>query len=378
MKNTHKALALAGVFLASNVQAEITFNGFASIVGGLTTSSDETLYGYDNNFDFKEGSLFALQASSDLGDGLSVTAQILSRGEDDWSPEFEWAYVAYEANDNLRLLAGRQRIPFYMYSDFLDVSYAYAWIRPPAGVYSVPFDTFDGLGAIYSGNVGEFDTTLHVIYGGNSNEIDLGGGPVDPKFNDLFGASFTVTRDWLTLRAAYFQTDMNVPTPTAQPLIDAWNLTPFSYVSDNIEVSGDTGDFIELGFQVNYEGFQVVGEFTQLTLDGTTLPDQDSYYIMVGKQFDSILAHITYGANDNTKARITGGVPSGIPVIDYLVNQTNGITDGGISETNYITVGLRWDFHDSAALKFEYTSYSDDLNGANDAGLFQTAIVTVF
>jgi methyl-accepting chemotaxis protein len=29
----------------------------------------------------------------------------------------------------------RRRAPFYMYSDFLDVSYAYHWIKAPSGVY---------------------------------------------------------------------------------------------------------------------------------------------------------------------------------------------------------------------------------------------------
>ena len=42
--------------------------------------------GYDDNIDFKEGSLFAIQASSDLGDKLGVTVQITAKGTDDWDP----------------------------------------------------------------------------------------------------------------------------------------------------------------------------------------------------------------------------------------------------------------------------------------------------
>ena len=68
----------------------------------------------------------------------------------------------------------------------------------------------------------------------------------------------------------------------------------------------------------------------------------------------------------------------GMPSLDALIDPTNAFTDSQISESNYVTLGLRWDFHDSAALKFEYTSYSDDLNSNNDAGLFRTALVTVF
>ena len=135
MKNIHKALILSSAMIAGNSQAEIVLNGFASIVGGVTTSKDESLSGYDDSISFNQDSFFALQASSDLTEGLSVTAQIMARGENEWDPEFEWAYVAYEATDNLRILAGRQRVPFYMFSDFLDVSYAYPWITPTEAVY---------------------------------------------------------------------------------------------------------------------------------------------------------------------------------------------------------------------------------------------------
>ena len=187
MKNIHKALVLSSVIMAWNTQAEITFNGFASIVGGVTTSSDETLYGYDDSFDFAQGSLFALQATSDLDNVLGVTAQIVSRGSEDWDPTFEWAYISYEATDELRLLAGRQRAPFYMFSDFLDVSYAYSWITPPTGVYDLIFDTFDGLGAIYNTNFGDFDSTFQFLYGRNNDELNAFGEQVDADFKGLLG-----------------------------------------------------------------------------------------------------------------------------------------------------------------------------------------------
>jgi hypothetical protein len=211
MKTTIMSIALTGALLTASVQADIAFNGFANIVGGVTTSSEDRLFGYDDNFDFKNDSLFALQATSDLGDGLGVTAQIIARGNDDWDPDFAWAYVSYDANDNWRFLAGRQRAPFYMYSDYLDVSFAYPWITPPNGVYDLPIDSFDGLGAIYTTALGEFDTTVHFIYGSNTDSASFFGETIDPTFDGLFGASFTFNREWLTLRAAYFVAESTLP-----------------------------------------------------------------------------------------------------------------------------------------------------------------------
>ena len=375
MKNMSKALVLTAGLLANNAQAEVNFNGFASIVGGVTTSSDEALYGYDDSFDFSKDSLFALQASSDVGEGLTVTAQILSRGRDDWNTEFEWAYIAYEATDNLRILAGKQRMPFFMFSDFLDVSYAYPWITPPTALYTLPFDTFDGLAAIYSSDIAGFDTSLHVVYGGNNSDMIVAGTEVSADINDVFGLSFTASRDWLTLRAAYFELELNIENPGLTALSEPWRTAGYNDIANEILILGDKASFLELGFQVDYNNLLIVGEFTQVETD-TIVPDDDAYYIMAGYRFDNLLAHVTYGVKDGGTDRLTNGVPAG-PLND-LISQTDAATDVQSNDINYVTVGLRWDFHDSAALKFEYTNYTDDLNGDQDAGLFRTALVTVF
>jgi len=378
MKNISKALVLTAGFLANNAQADINFNGFASILGGVTTSSDETLYGYDDGFDFSKDSLFALQASSDVGEGLTVTAQILSRGKDDWNTEFEWAYIAYEATDNLRILAGKQRMPFFMFSDFLDVSYTYPWITPPTTLYTVPFDSFDGLSAIYSSDIAGFDTTLHVVYGGNNSDMIIADQNVNADMNDIFGLSFTASRDWLTLRAGYFELEINIEHPDLIVLSQPWVTAGYTNIANEILMLDDKGRFIELGFQIDYNNLLVIGEFTNIETD-TVLADDDAYYIMAGYRFNNILAHVTYGAKDGGTDRLTDEVPVGVSLaLDGLINMTNGATDSQSNDIKYVTLGLRWDFHDSAALKFEYTNYTDDLDGDKDAGLFRTALVTVF
>ena len=64
--------------------------------------------------------------------------------------------------------------------------------------------------------------------------------------------------------------------------------------------------------------------------------------------------------------------------VNVLKATTQFVVNDFKDEQSYITIGARWDFHDSAALKFEYTDFTDDLNGMNDTGLFRTALVTVF
>jgi hypothetical protein len=300
MKKHLISIALASALVSSSLHAEIHLSGFASIVGGATTSSKEQLYNYDDNFDFKNDSLVALQASSDLDNGLGVTVQLTAKGEDDWDPEFKWAYVSYDASDNLRVLAGRQRVPFYMYSDFLDVSYAYGWISPPKGVYDVVFDTFDGLGAVYTTNFGNVDASFHGIYGRYTDELDLFGEKIKPEFNDLTGLAITFTYDWLTLRTAYFVADLTMPLSDIEALGAGWKQAGFDNIANNTRISEDSSTFLELGFQINIDEIIVIGEYTELAFDNMPFGDQESYYVMAGYQFDQVLVHVTFGADDES------------------------------------------------------------------------------
>lgn len=383
---------LSASILPFSVNADIHFSGFASIVGGKTLSDDESLYGFDDNINFKQDSIIALQASSDLEEGLGVTVQLTAKGRDEWAPKFKWAFMSFDATDNLRLLAGRQVLPFYMYSDYLDVSYAYPWISPPRGVYDSIFDTFDGLGAVYNTNFGDVDATFHGIYGRNTDEISAFGLKVTPEVNDMAGLAATVTYDWLTLRAAYFSAEVSLPFEDLTALSEGWRSTPFensAELAENSLISEDTGTFLEVGFQVNLDEIIVVGEYTKLEIDDTPLAEEASYFIMAGYQFDTVLVHLTLGADEGTSDYYTSGVstagfadlgvPAGdIAAIEGLKAATEGFIAGQNTEDSYITLGARYDFHDSAALKFEYTNYTDDNNSDNDAGIFRAALVTVF
>lgn len=363
----------------SSYAADINFSGFATIAAGTTTSSSENYDGYTSEFDFNQGSLFALQTSSDLGGGLSVTAQLIARGNDDWSPAFEWAFLGYEVNDNWRILAGRQRAPFFMFSDFLDVSYAYHWISPPSGAYNLAFDSFDGLGAIHTTQLGEFDSTFHAVVGRNKDELAISTGEVvNPDFKNLLGGAWTLNRDWLTLRAAFFQAEMTIPVAAISPVIDGWKAAGFSELASNIETAEDDVWFAEFGFQIDYNDIFVVGEFTRIDIDGTAFSNDDSYYISIGKRFDDISIHLTYGGDDDELENLLINVPSNVPAIAPLYAATAGIIANEKKEQRYVTAGIKWDFHPVASFKFEVTQFEDKLNDTQDATLIKAALVTVF
>jgi hypothetical protein len=375
MKTKLTALSMAMLVSTSSL-ADIQWNGFASIVAGQTTSSSENLYGYENEFEFDQDSIIALQASNDLGDGFGVTAQVLARGNNDYDPKFEWAYVSYDVDDSLRVIVGRQRAPFYMYSDFLDVSYAYPWITPPTGVYDVLFNSYDGLGAIYTTDVGEFDLTTQFMYGKYTGSDGANEGIEAEK---MTGFAVTATRDWLTLRASYFTAKTTTPSGELQFFVDAWQNEGYNSIADKFEFIEEDTSFAELGFQIDHNDYLLIGEYTKLEIKDVFTGASESYFVTAGKRFDDFLLHVTYGADEANPSNITSEVAFGLsPSIDLIKGMTEFLGEAVKEESKYVTLGLRWEFNPSAALKFEYTSFTNELTKEADANLFRMAVVTVF
>lgn len=376
-------MAGCSLSIMNGTYAEVNLNGFATIAGGRTLSDDDALNGYDDKFSFDSGSLVGLQAQSDLGDGLSATAQIIARGEDQWEAKFEWAFVGYRFNENIKLLVGRQRIPYYNFSDYLDVGYAYHWIRPPEEVYSLPFDSLDGIGALVTNSLGSVESTFHFLYGRTRDELTIGGAPARIDSSDQMSLAWSLTRDWFTLRLGYSQSDLMIDSQTIETIAASWVQAGFPQFSDPISITDDdnTWQFIEAGFTIDKDNLLVVVEYTETDLEGTPLTDKkEAYYGSLGYRVGTVMPHITFGYTENTPGNTSflDVVPDGVSDgLDALKAGTRALFNGSKSENEYITVGTRWDFHPAAALKVEYTAFDDKLEDSTDS-LVRFAISTVF
>ncbi len=352
-------VAAAGLTLTSSVQAaDVRINGFASVVAGTTLSegtgthhftgaesdavfaADKVTGGaYDDEISFKPDSTFGIQISSDLGHGLSVTGQITGHGGEDYDAVISWAYIGYDLTDNLSLQAGRQRLPFYYYSDFIDVGYAYHWVRPPSSLAIAIFDTFEGLNLRYSGYTGGWDWNASLMGGGGDEDVESIGTITIEK---MYGTVIKANNSWLQLRGSYFEMDQLYP--------------DVNYLTLNGEVQGTDDNplgttFYGLAAHMTFGNAFVVSEFTHVEYDeplgadngAIGFDEEDGWYISAGYRMGDFTPHITVGEKDTTFVE-TGAATTGSRIAKEL------------------TVGVRWDFHPSAAAKFEYSSISDDSN----------------
>lgn len=363
MKKLSIAVAVLAAVASGYANAEVRVNGFASIVGGKTMDADTTRYGYDNDMSFKNESVFALQVTADLQDKLTATSQIVASGKNDFNAEFEWAYLTYEFTEDLQVSAGKMRAPFYRYSDFLDVGYTYRWVRPPQSVYNLPFTSFDGLSVLYSTELGDWDSTLQVFYGGFDGEVPVITSSDDTELNNLAGLNLSLSRDWFSAHAAYVvsEVDVNVDPGSAvganiQYLDQALRLSGFGDHADNLAIKGDDGYFLSLGFSIDYGNFLFDTEYTQFEVDNSALAKQKQYYSSLGYRMDEVLVHFTYEDNDDGHDESRYDQLAAIPSLNGAVN---GVLDGAKFNSNVYTLGARYDFHSSAALKVDFSRHKD-------------------
>jgi hypothetical protein len=363
MKKALVASCIAALFAAPWVHAEVSINGFASVKAGVTSGSDETLFGYTDDIDFENESLFAVQLSSDLGDKLSVTAQLLAKGASDFDADFAWAFLSYQFTDNLRLNAGRLRIPFYKYSDFLDVGFAYDWIRTPRAVYDVQFDTMDGISLYHTNLIGDWTSSIQLVAGAFDGEIQVEGQASNSQAKDILGAAWELSNDWFNTRIAYFQADLTIDAVALNPLLAALKQFGFAPLASSLAFDNDSGTFFGLGFGIDRNNWVVNAEYTEIRVDNTFMADRDAYYVSVGHRFGAVTPFVSYEKDDDAPQRqIYANIPNQLPLKPLVV----GVVEQQYSDMDTWNLGVRYDFHPSAAFKVQYSMADEAVTNHKD------------
>ena len=369
------ALAIAGV-LSAPVSAEVKINGFASVKAGMTLGSDDSLYGYTDDIDFKNESLFAVQMMSDLGDKLSVTAQLLGRGRDDFDAEFAWAFISYDLTDNMRLSAGRLRTPFYKYSDFKDVGYAYDWTRVPEAVYNLDFDNIEGVSLYRTATLGEFDSTLQLIFGAFDGTARVTGLDVSAQIDQVAGITWEVSRDFFTARLAYLSGKTTLSNPDIDGLVTQLAGFGLAELAAAIDVNDEDSSFMGLALTFDKNDWVAVAEITRTEVKDSAISKQNGYYISLGHRFGTVTPFVSYEKRDNdAKTEIFDLIPVGAPPalaggVQFVVNRFE-------TKREAWNLGVRYDFHPSAAFKAQYTKMDDKVNDT-DADLLTLGVDLVF
>ncbi|OUR94938.1 hypothetical protein A9Q81_14325 [Gammaproteobacteria bacterium 42_54_T18] len=199
-RNKKKVSRMADALSAEKERVQI--NGFMTV--GAAKADDElgTGYIFNDRINFRGDSKLGMQFDYKLSETTSATVQLVarSRSEDTWRVDAEWAYISHDITDWASTRVGRLRIPFYLYSESLDVGLSYPWVRPPIDLYTTLITSFDGIDFVFKANTGPINHRMQIwaaaqrgADNGNLQQIDI---------YDSYGINITSNWNAITARLA--------------------------------------------------------------------------------------------------------------------------------------------------------------------------------
>ena len=207
MKKTLLAPSLMAAILSSSVQAsDIDFSGYGSIRGGVLVDDDITprYYGYDDKVDFKNESLFALQAKATLNEKWNATIVLQARGEKDFDLEARWAYLSYQYSPDTSISVGRFALPYFRNSDTQDIGYSHNYSRLPTAIYlGEEYDIIEGVRIMHTALVGDGDITFKGSFGSFSGQAS----GYDFELDNILQASAEYTYEWFSVFVGLLSAD---------------------------------------------------------------------------------------------------------------------------------------------------------------------------
>lgn len=381
-------LSVAALFNTAIVHAEVRINGFANLIGGMT-SSDDSLFGYDDTISFKPESLFAIQVSGDINSKMTATGQLVARGNNDYDPDFEWAYMTFAASDNLSISAGRLRLPLFSYSASKDVGYSYHWINAPESVYNVPFNNLDGVRMDYATYAGDWE------YNASLSAGTFSGAAFGSQVNgeNVIVLSVEAAYEWFKIRgvAGTGKTTIDLGSSDRVDVLqlagglDQMSALGFIDLADGLQLENDTGKFFGLSAQVDKFDWFVSAEITSIDVAESFLAKNVAYYVTAGMRSGAWTPSVTYEkSKTDDELKFNSGIAqiSAAALPDSAKQGLIGVVVGSqlftMSESSVLSATVRYDYDTNVAFKVDVSKYSDDLNDANDATLVRFGVNYVF
>jgi len=381
-------LAFTGLILGAIPFAQasdIKLSGFLSIGGGFIDDEkvDLPYNGFSEEDLTIKNNILGLQVTGTISDKVTATGQFIARSSNTYAVNSEWAYLTYQVSDSSKIRAGRLRTPFYMYSDFLDVGYAYSWISPPREVYYLPFNNIDGVDFYTSASLGSFDTTLQAYFGSFDDELELGGSIAQAKTRNQMGIAATFGRDWWNLRAAFHQADLTVDSASLTTLATTLSSVAsgaFVHNADQLLLKEDKVQFVQLGGTIDTGTFVAAAEHIELDAMDSFLGKNVREYVMLGVRTGDWLFHVTGSKSKDELSHPEQGIPAS-PSTNALIGYIKGASAQESKIRDVLTLGTRWDVTGSTALKFQIDSIKNTnalTQVKTDQKVFSVAVQTVF
>jgi hypothetical protein len=240
-------LALAGAVATEARADELQWSGFLTAGASGSNRSEPYGRGISKRVAISKETTLGLNLAKSLTPTVSAAAQFLARDDDaDAAVKADWAFLTYHPVEPFSFTVGKQKLPMWMVSSYVDVGTAYPWVHPPEEVYSL-FNLKSFTGASARGELSVAGSTLALEpFGGESIiEASPSAPTKDTKITgrNLFGADLEWTLDKTTARAAYSRA--------------AWNLD----LGDTLQFGERHYEIWSYGLMTRLRSFTLMGEY---------------------------------------------------------------------------------------------------------------------
>jgi hypothetical protein len=329
-----------------------SFSGFGTL-GGAYLNRNNVEYkpsnnnidaGIENSFTTEFNSILGLQGSFKISDTWSATTQVtLKRDLQSFSPNLEWAFIKYQPTQNLSFKLGKQAAPVYGLSDTRLVNYSHVWVTPPNILYSLPFTNMDALSAEYVADIGEGTLTVKPTYAWkvrveSKNELETKAAGLNFKYSQ--GNFNWVSKD----PSARLTNGLKF-------LGSVFGNPAFAKAANDFEAKNEHVLINTLGADYDYQNWLMSGEISHSNSSTSGLSDSLAWYTTLGYRAGKFTPFVSYARKNNLDSP-EDRLPAGLPgpagqLVSAIVNETSNNDESALS------AGLRWDFHDNLALKFQ-------------------------
>ncbi|MAY14122.1 MULTISPECIES: porin [Thalassolituus] len=403
--STTKSLLPCALLLCSAGQAiadnGLNVYGFLNAGAYYLDEDDITIESYESGSPqfFNRDTMMGLQISKEISERTSATIQLTAKGEEDFAVRTSLAFISHALNDSTDIRFGRLRIPFFYYSEFLDVGYAYNWIRPTGDAYGIPFSDYNGADIIKRFSFDSFDGQIQLNYGRRDKEIVLFNEAYESELNNFAGATLNLYMGDFGLRVGMQQTQMTLDSAAdMQTLIDVrtGTKTPDEALYDlaasgarRIDIAQTAATLLtnsmseETKETFNFDDkkaryynlattwdngdWSFIAETAIINFDSGLYVDNFAWLASLAKRFDALTIHTTYSTS---RDRLDGGDVGKVQEMMMLRG-----------EDESITLGMRYDLDEATAFKLEASHHIEETNqglpGASGT-LYRAALQLVF
>jgi hypothetical protein len=341
--------------------------GFGTL--GLARSDSDTAeyvrdlsqpHGLSRHWSSSVDSVLGLQGNWRLGSSTEGVVQIISRYRYDGSngPELSWAFLRHDFSPDFQMRVGRLGTEFYMFADSRLIGYSNVTVRPPPDFYGpLIFSSLDGVDATANLALGQ-GLLRAKLFAGRSPETSPFVESVTWRLRGsrLIGGHLDYLSGPWQFRAGHSEvrfSDNELPLREMLAPLFAPGLAPdIVALYPELSMVNTTSRFDSVGIVFDRGPLQVRSMAGRIRHESESYEDSRAAFVVGSYRLGSFTPYLGYSRAKTSATRLTTSVARSLDGIAHALSAASHL------DQHTVTVGTRWDFHRSWAMKVQFDRIS--------------------